>query len=74
MCVCACVLSVPQKPIQVVPYMCSPPPLPDRAMEQFTRRFPHHVNLKKDDGYTALHLSALNDHLDLVTMLAELVR
>jgi ankyrin repeat protein len=29
------------------------------------------INLKKDDGYTPLHLAALNDHLDVVTMLVD---
>ncbi len=32
-----------------------------------------HVDLKKDDGYTPLHLAALNDHLDVVTAFAEVV-
>ena len=27
----------------------------------------------KDDGYMPLHLAALNDHLDVVTALAEMV-
>ena len=31
------------------------------------------MNIKKDDGYTPLHLAALNDHLDVVTALADLV-
>ena len=31
------------------------------------------MNIKKDDGYTPLHLASLNDHLDVVTALAELV-
>lgn len=42
-----------------------------RAMEQFLRQNPNYANLKKDDGYTALHLASLNDHLDIVTTLAE---
>ncbi len=32
-----------------------------------------HINLLKDDGYTPLHLAALNDHLDVVTAFAEVV-
>ena len=31
------------------------------------------MNIKKDDGYIPLHLAALNDHLDVVTALAEMV-
>ena len=31
------------------------------------------MNIKKDDGYMPLHLAALNDHLDVVTALAEMV-
>ena len=43
-----------------------------RAIEQFVRA-KCDLNLKKDDGYAAIHLAALNDHLDVVTALAELV-
>ena len=32
------------------------------------------MNIKKDDGYMPLHLTALNDHLDVVTALAEMVK
>ena len=32
---------------------------------------PDLLNLPKDDGYTALHLCALNDHLDVLTALVE---
>ena len=42
-------------------------------MERFIQKFPQHVNIKKDDGYTPLHLSALNDHLDVLTALLESV-
>ena len=42
-----------------------------RAMEQFIRKFPEHINIKKDDGYTPLHLAALNDHLDVLTALVD---
>ena len=37
------------------------------------RRFPQHMNMKKDDGYTALHLASLNNHIDIVTALADSV-
>ncbi len=46
---------------------------PCRAVEHFNRRFVEHINLLKDDGYTPLHLAALNDHLDVVTAFAEVV-
>ena len=37
-------------------------------------RFPDHVNtIKLDDGHTALHIAAANDHLDLVRLLASVV-
>lgn len=42
-----------------------------RALEQFIRKNPDLINLRKDDGYTPLHLAALNDHLDVVTMLVD---
>lgn len=38
------------------------------------RKFPGHIGLKKDDGYTALHLAAVNDHLDVLTALVDNVR
>ena len=41
-------------------------------MEHFNRWFVEHINLLKDDGYTPLHLAALN-HLDVVTAFAEVV-
>lgn len=42
------------------------------AIEQFARA-KCDLNLKKDDGFAAIHLAALNDHLDVITALAELV-
>ena len=37
-------------------------------------RYPQHVNaVKIDDGHTALHIAAANDHLDVVCLLASLV-
>ena len=45
-----------------------------RGMEQFMARFPEHVNMvKADDGHTALHIAAANDHLDMVQLLASMV-
>ena len=32
--------------------------------------YPELVNLKKDDGYTPLHMAAVNNHLDLTALLA----
>ena len=43
------------------------------ALEQFVRKKPDYVNLRKDDGFTAIHLASLNDHLDVVTALADMV-
>ena len=43
------------------------------AIEHFVRKQQDSINLKKDDGYTALHLASLNDHLDVVTALADMV-
>ena len=46
-----------------------------RGMEQFMGRFPEHVNMvKPDDEHTALHIAANNDHLDIVRLLASMVR
>lgn len=45
-----------------------------RGIEQFMLRFPQHVNMvKSDDGHTALHIAAANDHLDIVHLLASMV-
>ena len=44
-----------------------------RAIEHFVRKQKESINLTKDDGYTPFHLAALNDHLDVVTALAEMV-
>ena len=44
------------------------------GVEQFVGRFPEHVNMIKiDDGHTALHIAAANDHLDIVSLLCSLV-
>ena len=43
------------------------------AIEHFVRKRQESVNITKDDGYMPLHLAALNDHLDVVTALAEMV-
>lgn len=37
------------------------------------KKFPEEVNCKMDDGHTALHIAAANDHLDIVCLLAETV-
>ena len=42
-----------------------------RGVKEFISRFPQHINLPKDDGYTPLHLAALNDNGDVVTLLAQ---
>jgi len=31
---------------------------------------PEHINLKKDDGFSPLHMAALNNQVDLVALLA----
>lgn len=41
------------------------------AVDHFIRRYPSDVDIRKDDGYTPLHLAALNNHLDVVTSFAE---
>ena len=43
------------------------------AIEHFVKKNEDIVNIKKDDGYMPLHLAALNDHLDVITALAEMV-
>ena len=44
-------------------------------MKRFVYQFPQHANLKKkNDGYTPLHLAALNNHLDTVVFLVQQVR
>ena len=43
-------------------------------MEQFLALYPEQVNMTKlDDGHTALHIAAANNHLDVVQLLASLV-
>jgi len=39
-------------------------------MEKFVEDYPNLINVPKDDGFTALHLAAINDNLDVVTLLA----
>lgn len=53
------------RPIHICTCICS-------AIEQFARA-KYDLNLKKDDGFAAIHLAALNDHLDVITALAEMV-
>ena len=50
-------------------YVCS-----YRGLEQFMKTFPDEVNsCKADDGHTALHIAAANNHLDMVCLLAAMV-
>ena len=42
-----------------------------RAVDHFIRRYPSKMDIRKDDGFTPLHLAALNSHLDVVTSFAE---
>ena len=45
-----------------------------RGLEQFMKKFPRQVNYcKEDDGHTALHIAAANNHLDIVCLLAAMV-
>ena len=39
------------------------------AVEKIIHRFPQLINDKKDDGFTSLHLAALNDHQDVARVL-----
>ena len=47
---------------------------PCSALEHFVKKRQEDINVKKDDGYMPLHLAALNNHLDVITALAEMVR
>lgn len=40
-----------------------------RATEMILRNIPSLVNLQKDDGYSGLHLAALNGHKELIEVL-----
>lgn len=42
------------------------------AIEQFARKG-QDLNLQKEDGFAAIHLASLNDHLDVTTALADTV-
>ena len=42
-------------------------------MEKFVKDHPQLINIPKDDGFAALHLAAINDHLDIVVELASSV-
>jgi len=44
-----------------------------RVMEKFVKDYPQLINVPKDDGFTALHLAAINDNLDIVVLLASTV-
>ena len=43
-------------------------------MKEFCTRFPQHINLTKKDGFTALHLAACNDRLDVIRLLGKEVK
>ena len=43
------------------------------AVELFIKHKPSWVNLAKDDGYTPLHLAALNNHLEVLTTMLDSV-
>ena len=43
------------------------------AMEEFINRFPEQVALKKEDGFTPLHLAAYYDRLEVLNLLGEKV-
>lgn len=45
-----------------------------RGVEQLIGRFPDQVNvIKMDDGHSALHIAAANNHLDIVSLLSSMV-
>lgn len=56
-------------PIMVNVFFC----LLCSAIEMFIKHNPVCVNLQKDDGYTPLHLAALNNHLDVLTTILDSV-
>ena len=39
------------------------------AVEKILAKSPDLVNMPKEDGFTALHLAALNDHCEVATLL-----
>lgn len=61
---CIAVLTIFQ--YNMIPLMC-------RSVEQFVHHSPQHINLKAGNGFTALHYAALNNHGDIVALLANLV-
>ena len=44
------------------------------AAERIARRAPQFVNVPKDDGFTALHIAAVNGHVKTATVLIDTVR
>ena len=52
-------------------YVHTSPIFLSSGVKEFISRFPQHINLPKDDGYSPLHLAALNDNGDVVTLLAQ---
>jgi len=43
------------------------------AVELIVRRAPRFVNVAKDDGFTALHIAALNGYVKTSTVLIDVV-
>ena len=41
-----------------------------RGMEEIARYCPQHINFKKDNGSTPLHVAVANSHCDIVSLLA----
>lgn len=74
--VCNYWISIDQKEITMMLFRCKMVYIPlhyvsCRAIDHFIRRFPTELNILKDDGFTPLHLAAFNNHIDVVTSLAE---
>ena len=56
--------------ILVCAYLCCS----SRAIEEFLRRNPQHVNLRRPvDGHVALHIAAVHNRFDVVSFLAQMV-
>ena len=46
----------------------------ESAVERIARKAPQFVNVPKDDGFTALHIAALNGYVKSATALIDTVR
>ena len=44
------------------------------GMEELIKRYPQHVNLKKDDSFNPLMVAAANGYTDIISLLASHVR